>query len=618
MDFSFHIQQGQQLLERNDVASIKRALNHFKEANQITENDSIVKPKSLYFLALGNYRIGQIVKAYKIAHKAKKSIDTAILNSPISMDNIREFLGEEDINTLIHHIENSHRDVVINASLDDSNLNENEIDFSLLDRNSVSSSKKDVVPEFSIDNLNKEVVIATFFGMGRNDDELIYFDKLKGDVLCYVQGYFSSQVGDQTIANRKLADKISNHEPHDYLDEERYILLDRLPLSEFLKEFKKQAEDNETFLSYANYFDKKILEDFKFAGFVSTDQIVNNPEIQKKFHKLFVENHQNQVEELKEDYTNIWQKASNNLAINWIETNIFGNGDRVITDSQLEKMSSKEIFTLRRECAQRHDIESLSTIAEYLFKSGSAATNKSNLPELCYYYGRLKKVDELKEFINQNSFFIQMLPEYSKELAQNLFNIGLKFPHLNDKEVDYLEQKYSEPQTFELFDVIMFDEELLPRRIMKFDKELLKNKNLEFTKDFLLELFSCFIANEEQDNEFSEFLAYSRIENKIIQKKYHDIGLGEYLITQPIHTDKLYNLLIDMYGLDCGDYFMKQIANDDDISQYINSDFYVVDARTIVGISKEYFNIVATRQSLQTEIALLWLKKINTLTIELT
>lgn len=78
MDFAFHLQQGQQMLEKQDGVSIRKALEHFKTANEMSEDEDIAKPKTLYFLALGNLHIGQIAQSYRIAHKAKRSIDMSL------------------------------------------------------------------------------------------------------------------------------------------------------------------------------------------------------------------------------------------------------------------------------------------------------------------------------------------------------------------------------------------------------------------------------------------------------------------------------------------------------------------------------------------------------------
>ena len=264
MDFSFHLQQGQQLLEKQDASSIKKALQHFKKANEMTEDEHIGKPKVLYHLALGNYLIGNIEQSYKIAHKAKRSIDIAISNSMFSMDNMRQMLGEGDIDALIIHIDDKFPQVVLFTDIDDDDFDENELDFGLVNQLYETTEKEEVKPQFSIDSLNEEVLMATFFGLSRTNDELVYFDKLKGDVLSYVQGYFSSHIGDQSIANRRLANRITNSEPTDFVDEDRYVLIDRLKLSEFLEEYKKHTKGKEPFNSFVEYFSVEVLKDFTY------------------------------------------------------------------------------------------------------------------------------------------------------------------------------------------------------------------------------------------------------------------------------------------------------------------------------------------------------------------
>lgn len=280
MDFSFHLQQGQQLLEKQDATSIKKALQHFKKANEMTEDEHIGKPKVLYHLALGNYLIGNIEQSYKIAHKAKRSIDIAISNSMFSMDNMRQMLGEGDIDALINHIDDKFPQVVLFTDTDDDDFDENELDFGLVNQLYETIEKEEVKPQFSIDSLNEEVLMATFFGLSRTNDELVYFDKLKGDVLSYVQGYFSSHIGDQSIANRRLANRITNSEPTDFVDEDRYILIDRLKLSEFLNEYKNQTKGKEPFSSFVEYFSVEVLKDFTYDDDLTIDDLANSNHIQ--------------------------------------------------------------------------------------------------------------------------------------------------------------------------------------------------------------------------------------------------------------------------------------------------------------------------------------------------
>lgn len=66
-DFAFYLQQGQQLLEKKDAASVQKALECFKKANQLIEEGHIGKPKTLYNLAYGNLFIGNVEQAYRVA-----------------------------------------------------------------------------------------------------------------------------------------------------------------------------------------------------------------------------------------------------------------------------------------------------------------------------------------------------------------------------------------------------------------------------------------------------------------------------------------------------------------------------------------------------------------------
>lgn len=325
MDFSFHIQQGRQLLEKQEASAIRKALGHFKAANEMTEDEDIAKPKTLYHLALGNLMIGNIEQSYKIAYKAKRSIDGAIENSMISMGNMRHMLGEGDIDELINHINEKYPQIALSTDIEDEEFDENELDFSLLDKLYQTIKKQEVKPQFSIDSLRDEVIGATFMGLSRTDDELIYFDKLKGDVLSHVQGYFSSHIGDQSAANRRLANRITNNEPIDFVDEDRYILIDRLPLTHFLNEYKKNTNGKEPFLSFAEYFSIEILKDFTYDDDLTIDDLTNSSHMQNRFHELFGEKFQNRVLELKGEYTNIFENTCRSLAVNWIETKILNN-----------------------------------------------------------------------------------------------------------------------------------------------------------------------------------------------------------------------------------------------------------------------------------------------------
>lgn len=614
MDISFHLNQGKQLLAKLDVESLKKALAHFKSANEMTGDNHIVRPKTLYHLALGNFFIGQIEQSYKIAHKAKRSIDVAIENSMLSMNNMRQMLGEKDIDDLIQHINENFSQVAVRVDTDDDDFDENYLDFSLLYQMHPYVPEKKIEPEFSIENLDDEVFFATYYGLIRTSNELIYFDKLKGDVLSYAEGYFSSHLGDQTVANKLLAKRITNREPIDFVDEERYILIDILKLTDFLNEFKIQSNSEEPFNSFVDFFSEEILKEFTYD--LSIDDLANSKNIQKKFHELFNNKYKDSVFEFRVDFFKILKNTQHALALKWIKAKVF---NRIkIDEFSLKNMNVTELFKLRRKCAENRDIISLLSIAQYNFINGSAAQNETYLPELFYYYGRLHRFENLKEFFDGKEYYLFMLTDSCKLLAKNLLNIASKFPHLNEQEIAYLEQKYCDSKTFELFDIIMFDADKLSRPIKKFDKELLKIKNTEFSKDFLLNIYDCFSKNRGLDDRYSELFVYSRILNKIIRKKYECVGLGEYCIDYPILSNQFWNLMNNLFGDKCADDLIKKFCNNEKWEDFKRLDYYRLNSDFIEEVAVNYFSNPKQVEEVKTAVAKFWLDNVNSHDISLT
>ena len=324
MDAFFHMQQGKHLLDRKDPSSLKKGLEHFKKANQISKPENIEKPIILYYLALGNLFIGNIEMSFKIANKALRSIDIAIENSPFISDNMRQILGEEGIDSLIDHIFEHYPVIVINTDPDEDDFDENHLDFTFLYNNfNIVDETDEAIPQFSFDSIKDELVMATFAALSRTEDNLVYFDKIKGDVLSYVQGYLSSNLGDQSISNRILADKITNDAPTDFIDEERYVLIGRLTLSECLKAFKSQSQSQEPFFSFSDDFVVEILKDYTYNPRITSNDILFNLYVQEKFHELFAAKYQDNLAELQSQYISIFEKSSKFVAMSWIENKIF-------------------------------------------------------------------------------------------------------------------------------------------------------------------------------------------------------------------------------------------------------------------------------------------------------
>ncbi|WP_027137214.1 hypothetical protein [Gaetbulibacter saemankumensis] len=324
MDFNFYTQQGHKLLEKKDASSIKKALEYFKKANQITESKDLYKPRALYNLALGNYLAGNTVMAYKLASRASRSLEPAIRNSTIRMDNMSKMLGEDDINYLINYIETNFSELILFTDANDDNFDENELDLSNVNSIYPTSVKSnDYSPKFTLEKITDEMLYATFAGLSRNSDEMVYFDRVKGDVVTYVQGYFSSLLGDQTISNKKLASRISNSDPTDFVDEDRYLLIDQLFLKDFLVEYKEQTEDEEPFLSFPVLYSEEILKEFSYNEDITIHDLYFNNHMQQKFHEIFSKHYASRANELKETYSILFENTCNEIALQWIQKNVF-------------------------------------------------------------------------------------------------------------------------------------------------------------------------------------------------------------------------------------------------------------------------------------------------------
>ena len=125
-----------------------------------------------------------------------------------------------------------------------------------------------------------------------------------------------------------------NKEPIELVDEDRYILIDRLLLIDFLKEYKKQSKTKEPFFSFTDYFSLEILKNFNNNEKLNIVDLTVSSYIQEKFYELFKEKYNDQLIELKRDYIEIFNNTCKSLAIKWIEINIFNENKEVASSNK--------------------------------------------------------------------------------------------------------------------------------------------------------------------------------------------------------------------------------------------------------------------------------------------
>ena len=123
--------QGFYLKNTEDIQAIVNALDYFIKTNKLLNDADILKPKTLCYIALCNYKIGNIDIAYHIAMKAKNYIIKVINNDPFSGISI-EMIGELQIDDLINTIKEKFQDSIVD--FENENINENLVDLNKISK----------------------------------------------------------------------------------------------------------------------------------------------------------------------------------------------------------------------------------------------------------------------------------------------------------------------------------------------------------------------------------------------------------------------------------------------------------------------------------------------------
>lgn len=126
--------QGFFLKNKDDLHSIINALEHFIKANKMLEENDMLKPKTLCFIASCNYKIGNIDIAYRIAKKAKKSIPIVIRNIRYLSGVSGEMIGEKRIDELIGAIEENFQEALSDFDFENDSIDENNIDLKIVSK----------------------------------------------------------------------------------------------------------------------------------------------------------------------------------------------------------------------------------------------------------------------------------------------------------------------------------------------------------------------------------------------------------------------------------------------------------------------------------------------------
>ncbi len=205
--------------------------------------------------------------------------DSEIRSNLILRNTIKKWLEDPDASKDVSRIVFDYEDIVGNLKpFDSSRLNNKQTFFS------------------------EKLIECIFSAMQRDSDAKIYYNKENNDVQQEVQGYLSSHMADdQSIENRRLANRIMNFDTGDNVIKGIHYLVPRLTLRKFLTTFSECSSNYRELLEFTTEFENAILKEY--SEYVSSiDDLAFSEGVSGSFYrrldKWYKETHFN-VDKLK-------------------------------------------------------------------------------------------------------------------------------------------------------------------------------------------------------------------------------------------------------------------------------------------------------------------------------
>lgn len=245
---------------------------------------------------------------------------------------------------------------------------------------------------------------------------------------------------------------------------------------------------------------------------------------------------------------------------------VFGTPDMFRPDSskrynksELEGMSVKERYEERLKCAKEKNTLGQRDIFTFDFQKFGVAASGNDLIAISFLYAKTHAEEEFFGLL-RNAFLFE-LDDEARNVSEFMFKIGLKYPNLDDDELNHLELLYNNTKYCALIDELLFDKEKLPRTIKGITREELNRRNDNFPDSLLAQVYQAFEENSEinEDNEETIWRVYDRRNNTIISKAYNKLGTGEIVASGTIDANIFFDLIEEKYGKDCLNFFVNKV-----------------------------------------------------------
>ena len=179
---------------------------------------------------------------------------------------------------------------------------------------------------------------------------------------------------------------------------------------------------------------------------------------------------------------------------------------------------------------------------------------------MCYWYGKTKKEEELIQLLIENGTKLSRLSKPSIELAQRMFKLGKSFPYWTKFDIQYIEKVWRLPKAFMWVDPIMYESYAIDRifvvglvgdSIFEIDTpgyKAFKKEPIQYPRSLLSRVIKGFKYNMEPD--FRPL--YNRKTNKVsFYLPENDVSKDDYSFDFWIEYKDFNKFLTETYGDRC-------------------------------------------------------------------
>lgn len=289
------------------------------------------------------------------------------------------------------------------------------------------------------------------------------------------------------------------------------------------------------------------------------------------------------------------------------------------SDEELKNMSVTERRDLYKKCAEEGEIYALRDIISYDFRNYGSSSLEYYLPALTYLYFRTEDINEYESLIREHNYLICSVDTEILDVSEFMAGIGSVYPNLTYSQIDKLEELYNTAKYCQMVDDVLFDKDLLPRKISGITEEELQKTNEDFPDSLLDAIYHAFEINDEveTDDEYTIWQVYVRRFNSIMPKAYNQIGAGECIISGTIDSFIFFRLIEEKYGVECANFYVQNVKDANKYAENISIDDYKkwksnwVDYKYLHKVSRKYNNSESFLKNTRRIIALSYLLYLN-------